>query len=777
MVQWLDPQPVKIPEAIRQAVPTTGETGALVAELLVRRGITDADVARGFLDPAAYTPALPEELPDLTLTVERLERAIACGERIVVWGDFDVDGQTATALYLQTLREMGANVAYRIPTRRESHGVHPVGVQRLIDEGTRLILTADTGVAAREATSLAAGHGIDVLITDHHDLPAMLPNALALVNPKRLSVDHPLHELPGVGVAYQVVRALNERIGCASADRFLDLVALGIVADVATLRADVRYLLQRGLDALRQTERLGLKAMMALADLKPAFLTEEDIAFALAPRLNAISRVGEDLGTEVGVELLTTDDMTRARTIATALEALNVRRRWLTQQTVEAVLALLDRDRWLLDGPAIVVAGANWEPGIVGIVAGGLTERFNKPAIVLSAPPEEMARGSARSVKGVDIHAAIAAQRHMLCRCGGHPMAAGLSLEGERIDEFRRALWRTLKLTASLPAEREIKIDAYLALDQISLDLVKAIHPLSPFGPGNEAPVFAARCLTLVSSAVIGRTREHRRLVVRDAQQRQETVLWWRSADQAVPEGPFDLAYRVGISTFRGEPSMQLTWVAARAIAIPAVEVVSRPTVRVHDYRSLVAREPALRALVTSDRPDGVGPALVWGEGEDVAGVPFCDRSELCQAETLIIWTAPPDPTVLRAALEAVSPRQVVLFGVDPGLARPRVFLRRLAGLVKHALRKHDERVTLSTLAAAMAHSESSVRLGLEWMAQKGQIDVAFGGDNQITVRAHQGQTGDQSHVIQGQLLAQLEETAAYRSYFRHADAERLVSR
>jgi single-stranded-DNA-specific exonuclease len=548
-------------------------------------------------------------------------------------------------------------------------------------------------------------------------------------------------------------------------------VALGIVADVATLRADVRYLLQRGLDVLRLTQRLGLQAMMELADLRPELLTEEEISFALAPRLNAISRVGQELGPSAGVELLITDDRTRARTIATALEALNARRRWLTREITDAAMAQLDRDRTLYEGPAIVVAGADWDPGIVGIVAGRLAERFNKPAIVISAPPEEMARGSARSVEGVDIHAAIAAQRDMLYRCGGHPMAAGLSLESDRIDAFRRALWRTMQETAALPAEPEIAIDAYLSLDQISVDLVKAIQPLSPFGPGNEAPVFATRGLSVASNAIIGRTREHRRLMVRDPQGREETVLWWRSADQSAPESPFDLAYTLGINAFRGQESVQLTWVAARVLAPVPVRAAPKRSVAVRDYRNLAEPEPALHALLAGE---GTLPSLVWGEGEQLPGVSTYDRTALRNVGVLAIWTAPPGPSTMHAALEAASPSEVALFGIDPGLDTPRPFLRRLAGLVKYAVHQRDGRIELPKLAAAMAHTETTVRLGLEWLEQKGQIEITSDGETRVRLRAG-GQVGNRLHVIEGRLEAELAESAAYRSYFRRASAESLV--
>ena len=786
-MKWIEPQPVEVPESIRQVISMEGNLGALVAGLLVRRGITDADIARGFLDPGSYHPAPPEVLPDLIPAVDRLAEAIALREPIAVWGDFDVDGQTATALYVEALRDLGASVSFHIPTRRESHGLHPEGVHRLVREGSRLILTADTGVDARAAVDLAADHGVGVLITDHHDLPETLPNALVVVNPKRLPSGHPLGELPGVGVAYQVVRSLYERMGRTDTDRFLDLVALGVVADVATVVGDVRYLLQRGLAVLQTTGRPGLKAVMALSDLNPDLLTEEDIGFSLAPRLNALSRVGASepgqgaMGAETGVELLTTHDLIRARTIATALEALNARRKWLTRQTTDAALSQLEENRSLLDGPAIVVHGERWDPGIVGIVAGRLAEQFNKPAVVLSAPSGEMARGSARSVEGIDIHAAIAAQRHMLHRCGGHPMAAGLSLESERIGEFRRALWRTLAQTGLPSADRQLGIDAQLSLGQLTLDLVGAVNQLAPFGPGNERPVFVSRHLQALSSAAIGRTREHRRVVVRDSDQREQTVLWWRSSGQEIPESPFDLAYTVGINTFRGQAGVQLTWIEARSIAPPAPRISVRPEIVIRDYRDLADGIPVLASLTASGGGEGEAHVVVWAEGagDDLPShVPpemIRDRTSLYPADLLIVWTAPPGPAELRGAMEAISPREVALFGIDPGVDAPHAFLERLAGLCKYALGRRGGRVSLSELAVTMAHSEETVELGLDWLAQKGQLVYSLDESGRLALLPGGGQVGDRVHVVQGQLQALLEETAAYRSYFRRADARRLL--
>jgi single-stranded-DNA-specific exonuclease len=777
------------------AIPELDGWETLVAELLVRRGITDPLAARAFLDPNAYRPASPFELPGLDRTVERLAKAVKTGEQIAVWGDFDVDGQTATVLYYTAFQEMGARVRYTIPTRLQSHGVHPGGVQCLIEEGVQLIVTADTGVSAHPAIDLAARQGVDVLVTDHHDLPPSLPAACALVDPKLLQAGHPLRGLPGVGVAYQVVRGLEQMLGrYGLSEASLDLVALGIVADVALIEGDTRYLLQRGLDGLRRTERPGLLALMEAARLEPAYVDEEDIGFALAPRLNALSRVAQypgaapdaasALDATSGVELLTTKDEVRARTLAVAMEALNARRRWLTQQTFDAALAQLERDRQLLEqAPAIVVSGANWDPGIVGIVAGRLVDRYSRPAIVFSAPPGEIARGSARSIEGVDIHAAIAAASGevKVHRYGGHPMAAGLSLDETAIGAFRRALWGAVARATPEPVEPELAIDGELSLAELSLGLVQAVNQLAPFGLGNEAPVFVARGLALASSRLIGRTRAHRRLIVRDEAGREQEVLWWYSAGQDLPEGAFDLAFRVGVNRFRGEERVQLTWVEARMLEAPAVHVEVKPPIAVRDYRRAASSSGAAQrsGLLASLVNQAQAPCVVWGEGpaaDRPGAVQMRDRGSLQPAVTLIIWTAPPGVDEWEEALDTVAPREVVLVCLDPGMDVPRAFLRRLAALCKYALREYRGQTRLAALGAATAQTEWAVLLGLRWLAARGQI--AFDTEGKLVLlHAPEGQAGDVDRKrLEEQLRSELLETAAYRTYLRTANADRLVN-
>jgi single-stranded-DNA-specific exonuclease len=760
MTHWLDPQPIDVPAVLRDA--TGGHP--LVAEMLARRGILTAPAARAFLDPAAYTPADPADFPDMDRAVTRLRQAIQNRERIAVWGDFDADGQTSTALLVETLQVLGASVTFHIPGRNEGHGVHERGVERLVGEGAGLILTCDTGITAHAAVTRTNQLGAEVIITDHHVLGERLPPALAVINPHRLPAGHPLGTLPGVGVAYELARALNPTV----ADRALDLVALGIVADVATLTGDARYLVQRGLEALRSTERPGLQAIYQAADLRPEGLTEEHISFVLGPRLNALGRLADAAG---GVELLTTDDLVRARTLATEVESLNVRRQWLTKQITDAALAQIERDPSLLnDYHILVLSHPTWPNGVVGIVAGRLAQRLGKPAVLISTPPGEIARASGRSVPGVDIIAAITDCASLLEGYGGHPAAAGFSIEPERIPELRATLSRAVAARTRAIPEPVLAIDAYVELPDLTLDLVAEINRLAPFGPGNPPLILAIRDLHILSEATIGRTGEHRRLTVEDTQDRPQTVFWWQGADWPLPEGHFDLALTVRASDYRGLAEVQVEWIDARQREPQTAEVHSRPEIQGRDYRTVSNDRAVLQGLLAQ------GDVQVWAEGDIPAGIPTRTRQQLAPAPRLAVWTLPAGRRELQAALLRAQPEQVIWFAHNPGLDNAPAFLQRLAGLVKYALQAKGGQIDLEVAAAALAHRCTTVQTGLEWLAARGQITILARDDDHWQLAPGPGQPDPQAtDAARARLDALLAETAAYRAYLRTAPAAALL--
>ena len=504
MTRWIDPPPADVPASFAALnLPT------LIAQTLVRRGVDTPEAARAFLQPDRLPPA---PFPGIEPAVERVREAIRRNERICVWGDFDVDGQTSTTLLVQALQALGGDVIYYIPIRgKESHGVHIETLKPILENGAKLIVTCDTGITAYEAIEYANAHGVDVVVTDHHELGPTLPNAKAIVNPKLLPEGHPLGTLAGVGVAYKLAEELlrgndpSRATGVSevAATTLLDLVALGLIADVALLKGETRSLVQRGIQVLRNTGRIGLRTMAELSGTSLESLTEESIGFSFAPRLNALGRLGD---ANPAVELLLSQNPARARVIATQIEGLNAQRRLLTTQVYEAAETQLRENPELRSEPAIILTNQNWPGGVVGIVANKLVERYRKPAILLSQSEDGILRGSARSIEGLNITEAITTQKDLLLGFGGHPMAAGLALPAEKLTQFRKGLARAIEeqLGKVVREEPALQIDAWLRLDEIELSFAEALEALAPFGPGNPALTFATHKVALKSVAAIG---------------------------------------------------------------------------------------------------------------------------------------------------------------------------------------------------------------------------------------------------------------------------------
>lgn len=728
----------------------------LVSAALIRRGIRTLDEARAFLDPDLYTPTPASALPGMDSALERVSSALRRRERICIWGDFDVDGQTATAILVETLRSLGADVTYYIPIRaRESHGVHIPRLKEIIDYGAQLIVTCDTGITAHDAVNYAQSRGIDMVITDHHDLGETLPKATAVTNPKLLPPEHPLAHLPGAGVAYKLAESLLAANPQSPITNYqlLDLVALGTVADLAILRGDTRYLVQKGLDALRNTQRLGLKVMLELADLRPENITESHIGFTLGPRLNALGRL-EDANP--AVELLTTQDSVRARVLATHLEGLNVQRKLLCDQVTMAAEAQLRNDPSLLAGPVVLLAGKDWPGGVVGIVAARIVERYGKPAILMTSGADGLTRGSARSIDGLHITEAIAAQKDILLNYGGHPMAAGLGLETEKLSEFRKRLAKTVErmLEAAQIEEATLEIDGWLGLEEISLEKAAEIEQLAPFGPGNERLTLATRSLALESSAALGKGGEHVRLAASDEAGNKLPVLWWNGGNEELPQGRFDLAYTIRTSDYKGQKQVTVELVDFREAEREPVTVAPLK-IEVVDLRNERGSRQILLSLDSA--------AQIWAEGEHKKAVNGKGRHELEAAETLVIWTTPPYGDVLREAIEKVRPQKVILVCQEPEWD----FLTRLAGVVKFVMNRQAGRVSLVELAAATGERLAAVRLGLEYLSKRGQVTVESESGGEVLLAASNARADESAAT---QLKLQIEkmtaESAAYRRLF-----------
>lgn len=751
MKTWLDPVPVFIPDALRQSVGGH----PVVAERLVRRGFDTPASAQRFLAPSAYTPAPPDALPDMEQAVTRLQKAIRNRETILVWGDFDVDGQTSTALLVSALRDLGANVTYHIPNRfTEGHGIHLPTLKTLLDGGVELLLTCDTGITAHPSIEYAHSRLVDVLITDHHALPETLPKAEAVINPMRLPPGHPMRELPGVGTAYQLVRALY---GAQSSDHLLDLVAVGIVADVMVQVDDTRYWLQCGLDILRNNPRPGFHAILERAEILPADLTESDIGFSLAPRLNALGRLAD---ANPAVELLTTTDKAIITERVNELEGLNQKRRFLTRQVYEATQQQIQSDPSLLKYAALVVSGVGWHTGVVGIVASRLAEDYACPVIVLSEN-DGIVNGSARSVAGCNIIEAIRSQSALLNTFGGHSMAAGLSLPADNLFEFRRGLSGVVRESlGKSEVQPQLQLDAYLSLAEINLLFAEDTARLAPFGNGNPPLALATRGVHVTSRRTLGSRGDHLSLKIEDDAGNEQRVIWWFGDLDAVPEGKFDLAYTVRPNVFNGKREALIEWLDARPVEGGTLVFGEQsPTYTLVDYRQHPNPQTLLDEIL-STHPD----VLIWREG--VTSPDAVDRYRLHPAQTLLVWSPPPDPLVWHSALNIVQPQTLILFGERPAFDNPQSLLLHLAGMLKYALQRKSGAVSASELAALTGQTESIIRLCLKWFSANTEMALFPESEDVYHIDLDKSRTPTKTPDLINRLKVLMDETNAYRQYW-----------
>ena len=762
---WILPEKVQLPESIAQLFPNH----PFLAQAVYARGITDAARAAAFFDPGQYWSTLPDAFTDMAKAVGRIEQAIRRGERIGIWGDFDVDGQTSTALLVSCLRSLGADVDFHIPIRAtESHGIKPDYLKDFLQNGIHLLISCDTGISAVEAVTTANIGGVDVIITDHHSLTGELPPAFAIINPNLLPVDHSFSKLSGVGTAYQLARALLDSIDNVQlADKLVDLVALGTVADLASLDAENRYLVQKGLQFLRENKRKGLRELLALAATDATQLTEEQIGFVIAPRMNAIGRLGDANGM---VEFLLTEDETRARELALELENLNFQRKMAVDNVFKSAIRQMENNVGWMDQPVLVLADLHWEAGVNGIVASRLVNQLAKPALIITRESNGTAHGSARSIAGVDIIQLISRQKDYLLSFGGHPMAAGFALNAEHIDQFRDHINLDYENTyGKLLQQNELRIDAFFPLSSIDDSLAEEIEKLAPFGPGNPRIVLASRNVKILQYSPIGKNKEHLKVSVQDSSGARRELIWWQGEEAFLPDGEFDLAYSLRAHDFQGRKTTQLEWLDWRESTRKeiSIQIISS---KILDCRTFSLKQIQNKVASIQDKN-----LIIWLEGMECECVNTINRIQLSNADLLVILSIPPSKSVLQEALEVVKPKEVWLGGVNPGMDAMVVFIKRLAGLLKHALNQKDGIFYLDILAAMTSQTPDAVLLGTQILAARGQIAIEDSTDGQLKI----GKGGQKDKQKEQQIIMDLEkvlqESAAFRRYYLAADVSQLL--
>ncbi|MFZ5633876.1 MAG: single-stranded-DNA-specific exonuclease RecJ [Bacillota bacterium] len=532
-----------------------------MARLLANRGITTVEEARLFLEGDLDGMHDPFIMADMDKAVRRIGEALNKGEKILVYGDYDADGVTATVLVVKLLRSLGGQVGYYVPHRmEEGYGLHLEALQRAGQDGYSLVVTVDCGISALEEVARnRAGNGPDIVITDHHEPPGEIPVTVAVVNPKRADCPYPFKELAGVGVALKLAQALLGGWGRERGEwsEYLDLACLGTVADIVPLTGENRIIVKHGLPALANTGSPGIKALMAVSGIKPDRLETREVGFALAPRLNAAGRVGD---ASLAADLLLTGDPAEADELAALLHRGNQERQRIESLVLAEAMGMLDADPSMLAGRVIVLASPGWHPGVVGIVASRLADRYYRP-VLLIALDGAGGKGSGRSIPGFHLYNALGHCADLLIRYGGHAQAAGFSISAEKIDMLRAALNEyAAKFFTGETFVPGMELDATVSLQDITDGLVEEIQMLAPFGHCNPGPVLACREVTLLSYREIGRNGEHLKLLFKENGAILDGVAFKFSSslDEIAAASEVDVAFLPSINQWRGRRSVQL---------------------------------------------------------------------------------------------------------------------------------------------------------------------------------------------------------------------------
>jgi len=778
-------------QSFSKAVLDAVEGSPLLARLLANRGVTEPDEIRAFMNLEIYQPTSAWELPDIDLAVERVLKALDGNEHVLIYGDFDVDGITGTSILFETFKKhLGANVSYYIPDRAtEGHGLNSAALIRLTSSRkVKLMITTDTGITNFSEVSLLNGLGIDTIITDHHALPENLPPSVANVNAQRLSEKHPLHHICGAGVAYKLCELLLEKRLPAeqarqAAENLLDIVAVGTVVDMVPLIQENRYLVYRGLQVLNRRQRPGFLEILEQAGTKPdAPITSETLGFTIGPRLNALGRLER---ADQGVELITSTDPERIRIIAAHLEFLNRRRRELCDQTFLEAESHLQKNGGLGDNRAIILASPDWNPGIIGIVASRLIEKYNVPVFMMVIDQDKAeVRCSGRSIPGFNLYDELLALEHYFLGFGGHAGAGGFALKLERLESFKRDLYAICNRTITDEQMRPIiEVDAKLEWSQVNPHLVSLVDRLAPFGMQNPSPKFVLENVNVAAQRYMGEDERHIKLVLTNGSGRNgdtnpplEGIIWnFGRKERFDARSPYSFVVVPGLNTFNNVTKVQLiiedyltpesAKLATQRVEAPAQQaatpVINMPATTSTSASRPTGAKPAPTLQLPESEADveeNKGPqwidhrsreaievfmgqlmlplqdkrnVMIYHEGKKPE-IPFLDERLLCgrlqakPAEELVLWDLPPSLTDFHSLLSVVQPEVIHLVGGKyqsvPVYPSEQNYLK----LIVQLLRREGDSLTLDTpqFAAQLAMTLSVVTQGLILLERLGMLEI-----------------------------------------------------
>ena len=548
-------------EKLVEKLQTEFDTSAAIAITMANRGIASLDESRKFFNPEIDQLHDPFDMKNMDQAVERILTNIKSSRPIMVFGDYDVDGTTAASILYLSLTGFGGIIITYIPHREdEGYGLSSEGIDIADEQGIDLIITCDCGINAFEQITYAREKGIDVIITDHHIPDNKLPDAVAILNPNQSDCDYPFKGLCGAGVAFKLACGIGKKLNRPSKDllSLLDLATLGTAADMVPILDENRLIVSKGLELLNDNPRIGLRALLKTSGLLDKNITVGNISFSVSPKINAAGRLGD---ANRSVKLLTTDNKSLATKLAHNLDEENRRRRDIQEKVVNEALLKANAEYNFSQDRAIILAESGWHPGVIGIVASRIKEKFHRPTVIIAIDNDGIGKGSARSITGFDLYQALTEVSDHLQNYGGHPMAAGLTISEENLEDFKKAFLTFAETNLSEEdMEPRLKIDAEIQLNDINSRFMRFLELLGPYGPGNMRPKFAARNLKVAGNPRIVGNGKHIRFRVKQGQTSFPAIGFnlFEHYEDLINGNSIDLAFVVEINEWRGESAIQL---------------------------------------------------------------------------------------------------------------------------------------------------------------------------------------------------------------------------
>lgn len=746
---------IKIPQDIIKAA----DGDELIARLFFNRGYKDPDTIRQMLHEELYMPVRDDEFPAMQEAVKYIVKALDNGDRIAVYGDYDVDGVTSTVTLVQCLRCFTAAVDYHVPDRfTEGYGMNSDVIRRFSETGVSLIITCDCGISNYTEINLAKELGMEVIVTDHHNIPEILPPADVILNPKLLCVGHRARNISGCGMAYFLCRALLTYYQRPEkADDFLDMLALSLVADVVSLNGENRYLLKRAMPKLFNTNRTGLKELFTVIERDSKLQNEEDIAFQIAPRINAAGRMDS---AALPVELFLCENPLVAASLAEKIDFYNKERKRVQQDIIKQAIELVEGIK--KNKTVLVLYGEFWHHGIIGIAAGKICETYRKPAILLSLKEDGVTVvGSARSTEDINIYELLKECSGKLIKFGGHSAAAGLSLRREDVHAFTEEIERMAEKKYSIKSDVLVNVDMELNIDEVCDELYNRICSAGPYGEGFEPPVFTASHITVVSDRKT--EKNHHIMVLADENDTRIPAVKWFGVNYSLQDRVFDITYKIGRNTYRGNSNLQLgiehflesNGKPKRAFSGAIIDE------RRSDFNILPAKYP---------------DAVFFYEGLSSA-CPVenpMNRYTIVKVETLVFVSAPVNTALFREIISLANPKKVVIcFSVltEYGF---KSFITGLMGVVKHCVNNQGGRVQIENLAMKLGVEENILIAALKYLQAIGKVDYSIDKNMLLLYMSSRGQNRE-SIMLERRIRDALLEKGAYQEFLMKLEIDRFI--